>query len=103
MADDPFATFDTNHEQPTGTAEFALHSNRLIEELTAVALRLNKLQQGLDRADDTPDDAAVAEGEISTTLEHLETVIRETGLAMLSLVGNWSTDGDGAAHRTHRR
>jgi len=68
-----------------GVAQFSELSDRLVRHLFDVGLQLHTLRAVFDRHDSSPDEIHAASEAITCLVDDLDVLIRDTGLAMLTL------------------
>ncbi|MEG8179756.1 hypothetical protein GZH49_14580 [Nocardia terpenica] len=65
--------------------EFRYHADRLVRDLFEAGLGLHRLRAGLDPGDSQIDTAELRAG-VDAVLDSLDTVIHDTGLAIVALI-----------------
>ncbi|WP_433679654.1 hypothetical protein [Nocardia sp. CA-119907] len=81
----PRRSFVPTNELSAGATAFADSSDRLVRRLFDVGLRLHKLRVVFDRRDPSSAELQTTSDAIAEMLDDLDSLIRETGLAMLEL------------------
>lgn len=79
-------------ESPVSTTEFVIASDRLVRHMLDVGLQLNALRVVFDSRCSTPADLRAVSAAAAGALEDLDLLIRDAGLAMLTLACQGESD-----------
>lgn len=81
----PFFSLPRPMRDAPGVAQFTELSDRLVRHLFDIGLQLHSLRAVFDRNNSSPDDIRAAGEAITGLIDDLDILIRDAGLAMLTI------------------